>query len=101
MSTPTPDAVERVLRCLPGARQVREREWRARCPVHEGTSATSLKVAAGADGRALLKCFAGCRLETVLDRLGLAPADLFADGGRTPPVRVGRTGQALVGSSRP
>lgn len=49
--------------------------WTARCPAHEDRT-PSLAVAEGEDGRALVKCFAGCPTERVLAELGLAWADL-------------------------
>jgi len=46
--------------------------WRARCPAHDGVSATSLAVAAADDGRALLFCFSGCSYKAIIGALGLA-----------------------------
>lgn len=77
------------VRSLPGAavRRVREAleaggfgpargsSWR--CPAHEDRS-PSLSVDEG-EGRALVKCFAGCSAEAVAGALGLAMADLFDD----------------------
>jgi hypothetical protein len=48
------------------------------CPAHDDTR-TSLSVAEGDDGRALLLCFAGCPTPTVVKALGLEMADLFAE----------------------
>ena len=66
-------------------------EFRARCPAHDGDNPTSLSVGVGADGRALLNCFAhGCGVETITAALGLGVADLFPDGhhrGRRHPLR--------------
>lgn len=45
------------------------------CPAHEDRSA-SLSVGAGRDGRALLKCHAGCDLDSVLGALGLTVGDI-------------------------
>lgn len=53
----------------------------ARCPAHEDRSA-SLSVGVGADGRALVHCFAGCETEAILGALGLAWSDLFPAGHR-------------------
>jgi hypothetical protein len=50
--------------------------WQARCPAHEDRVA-SLSVSEGDDGRALVKCHAGCAAETVAAALGLQLADLF------------------------
>ncbi|HRY42926.1 MAG TPA: DUF3631 domain-containing protein [Thermoanaerobaculia bacterium] len=45
------------------------------CPAHEDRTA-SLSVSQGRDGRALVKCHAGCDLEAILGALGLAVADI-------------------------
>ena len=55
----------------------RRAEFRARCPAHNGTSADSLSITEGDDGRALLYCHAGCEREVVVDALGLEMKDLF------------------------
>jgi hypothetical protein len=52
------------------------RGWLCRCPAHEDRSA-SLSVAEGDDGRALLRCFAGCSAAAVVEALGITLADLF------------------------
>jgi hypothetical protein len=52
--------------------------WTARCPAHDDRE-NSLSVGVGADGRALLNCFAGCDYREILKVLGLAETDLFAD----------------------
>ena len=52
------------------------RGWIARCPAHADRSA-SLSLAEGRDGRALVKCFAGCEVLDVLRAVGLELADLF------------------------
>ncbi|MHB1157127.1 MAG: YfjI family protein [Phycisphaerales bacterium] len=79
-------AVQRVLerlresgrepRQLPGA----GRGWSACCPAHDDHN-PSLEVSEGDDGRALVKCHAGCTAQAVVDALGLKLADLFADHG--------------------
>lgn len=50
--------------------------WLARCPAHEDERA-SLSIGEGEDGRVLLKCFAGCELDAILGKLGIAARDLF------------------------
>lgn len=50
--------------------------WTARCCGHDDKTA-SLSVSAGADGRVLLKCHAGCTAENIVGALGLKLADLF------------------------
>lgn len=61
---------------------------RAQCPSH-GSRGLTLSIRR-ADDRTLVKCFAGCELDAVLDDLGLTVRDLF-DGdpppGYTPPPR--------------
>jgi hypothetical protein len=51
-------------------------EGTSKCPSHEDRSA-SLSIRAGADGRVLLHCFAGCSAADVVEALGLQLADLF------------------------
>ena len=48
----------------------------ALCPAHEDRE-NSLSINEGDDGRVLLKCFAGCETENVVDALRLKMADLF------------------------
>jgi hypothetical protein len=55
--------------------------WAAKCPAHDDDSA-SLSIGSGADGRVLLKCHAGCDLDTILQKAGLTLSDLFPGGGR-------------------
>jgi hypothetical protein len=64
--------------------------WQARCPAHEDRVA-SLSVSEGDDGRALVKCHAGCTAESVVGALGLRLADLFEREQR--PVAAGRGGR--------
>lgn len=60
--------------------------WTARCSGHDDKTA-SLSVSAGADGRVLLKCHAGCPIEDIVAALGLKLADLFPPRpASTPPV---------------
>jgi len=54
-------------------------EWKANCPVHADRD-PSLSISEGADGRALLKCWAGCETNDVLTAIGLKPRDLFVSG---------------------
>lgn len=48
----------------------------AKCPAHDDRH-PSLSVSEGDDGRALLKCFAGCSTEAVAEALGLTLAQLM------------------------
>ena len=52
------------------------RQWVACCPAHEDNQ-QSLAVAVAGDGRVLLKCYAGCKTETVLTALGMTFGDLY------------------------
>lgn len=70
--------VELVLSKLPDAKR-NGRGWQARCPAHEDRN-PSLRIAEGDDGRALIKCHAGCSTDDILAVLGLRMADLMPDG---------------------
>lgn len=48
----------------------------AHCPAHEDGN-PSLVVSEGDGGKALLRCWAGCETERVVERLGLSMSDLF------------------------
>jgi hypothetical protein len=82
-------AAELVAR-LPGARRT-PKGWEARCPAHDDKTA-SLSVGEGADGRVLLKCFAGCTFNAIVSALGVRPADLFPPK----PEHAGRTRGRIV-----
>lgn len=55
-----------------------EEKFTARCPAHDDRH-PSLVVTAGADGRALVYCHAGCRITEVLTALNLQWSDLFVE----------------------
>jgi hypothetical protein len=73
--------VERVTAVLAarGSRRQGPSGWQ--CPAHDDRIA-SLSVHAGADGRALLWCHAGCPTPEVVAALGLRMAELFPAGAR-------------------
>ena len=50
--------------------------WSARCPAHEDRR-PSLSVSEGDDGRALVRCHAGCEFEQICEAVGLQPSDLM------------------------
>lgn len=50
--------------------------YTAKCPSHDDHK-PSLTIGAGADGRVLLNCHAGCSLDDICNVLGLQPRDLF------------------------
>jgi hypothetical protein len=78
--------VEKVLDSLADYRE-RQGGFRARCPAHRGVSATSLSIREGDDGRALIKCFADCEQQDVVNALGLSMSDLFVHNGHNGSLR--------------
>ena len=79
------EAVNKVLAKLPDARRSGS-NWQARCPAHDDRN-PSLSIAEGDDGRALVKCHAGCTTENIAGVLGLRMSDLM-------PVSVAKSGGA-------
>jgi hypothetical protein len=71
MTTP----VERLLAKLPDAKPA-GKGWSVRCPAHEDRRA-SLSIGEGKDGRALVKCHAGCTADAICTSIGLRLADLM------------------------
>ncbi len=69
--------VELLLAKLPDARKG-GRGWSACCPAHEDRR-PSLSIAEGDDGRALVKCYAGCTVDSICDAVGLRVSDLMTD----------------------
>lgn len=67
--------IDEVLRRLQGVRRT-ARGWIAKCPAHSDEN-PSLTLSIGQDGRILLFCHAGCRLEDVCAALGIRVRDLF------------------------
>ena len=53
----------------------------AKCPAHDDNRA-SLSASTGPDGKVLLHCHAGCKLEAITAALGLKEADLFPKSNR-------------------
>ena len=56
--------------------------WIAKCPTHEDRQ-PSLSIHEGADGRVLLKCFAGCTTANLVAAIGLTLRDLFPTRSRS------------------
>jgi hypothetical protein len=50
------------------------------CPAHDDRNSPSLSLKAE-DGKLLLNCFAGCRPEDIVTKIGLGMKDLFSEGG--------------------
>lgn len=71
-----------ILDQLKGVRQS-GRGYMARCPAHNDKN-PSLSVTQAEDGRILLHCFAGCRVEEVCNALGVGMGHLFPDSGQLP-----------------
>lgn len=61
-------------------------QYIAHCPAHQDKK-SSLSVSVGADGKILVKCFAGCSTESIVSAMGLKMKDLFMDEPKayTPP----------------
>ena len=61
--------------------------WSCKCPAHEDKG-PSLSVGSTADGRILLRCFAGCEVEAIAGAIGVDLQELFppkvADDQRKP-----------------
>ena len=60
--------------------------YQARCPnpghgKSRGDRNPSLSIGEGQDGRALIKCWAGCPLEDIVGAIGLDERDLFERNG--------------------
>jgi AAA domain len=75
-------ALEQVLSQLKGVR-TSMRGWRACCPAHADRK-PSLSIGLGEQGQVLLKCFAGCSLERIVEAIGLTMTDLFPDTASAP-----------------
>lgn len=67
--------VEKLLAKLPDAKKA-GKGWSARCPAHEDRRA-SLSIVEGDDGRALVKCHAGCKADAICRAIGLSMSDLM------------------------
>ena len=70
-------SLETLLSRLDHLQETGSGSWRARCPSHQGTSKTSLKVTEGDTGTVLVHCFGGCSFEAIIKKVGLTPSDLF------------------------
>ena len=68
------DLVER----LDGVRETGRGRWIARCPAHADRS-PSLSVREKGDGLVLVRCFAGCEVQSVIDAVGLTFSHLYPD----------------------
>ena len=90
MNQSLPRPVERVVAQLQQhGRKVEPRgdSWTAQCPAHDDQRA-SLSIREGRDGRALLKCHAGCGWRQIAAALGLEVRELFPTERPAPPAPV-------------
>jgi 5S rRNA maturation endonuclease (ribonuclease M5) len=71
-----PPQIEKILNRLQNVKQD-SNGWKACCPSHEDKN-PSLSIALGKKGGVLLKCFAGCTLERILDAIELTVDDVRA-----------------------
>lgn len=72
--------IDDFLGLLEKVKPIGKNQWKALCPSHHDIKESlSIKEA---DGKILLKCFAGCELADILKPLGLEPKDLFLKGRR-------------------
>jgi len=72
--------IDRVLERLEGVK-AHNGYFKALCPAHDDQD-PSLSITEGNDGRVLLKCFAGCSFDEIVEAVGLEPKELFEEGGR-------------------
>lgn len=79
--------IDLLLSRLERVRQTAPNRWVMPCPAHQDRS-PSLSVRETPEGTVLLRCFAGCDTQSVLDAVGLTFADLFPDSGDQRPHRV-------------
>jgi hypothetical protein len=70
--------IDRVLTAI-GDYTGRGPRYRAKCPVHQGTSANSLSLCEADNGIVLITCFGGCDRAAIIQALGLAWGDLFPE----------------------
>jgi hypothetical protein len=78
---PSSPLLDNVLAHLQGVRSSL-RGWTACCPAHADRE-PSLSIGMGEQGQVLLKCFAGCTLERIVEAMGLTIMNLFPDGTST------------------
>lgn len=76
MKGPSPSRPVRLLLERLERVEIRDGSYLALCPAHEDRE-PGLSVGEGDDGRALIKCFAGCTPQHITDALGLQMSDLF------------------------
>ena len=68
--------IETLLDRIDGAKKTGPDKWQARCPAHDDRS-PSLSIKAESDGKVLIKCWAGCSAQAIVEAVGLKLSDLF------------------------
>src|SRR5690348_9526863 len=81
--------LEMVLARLKGVR-TSQHGWVACCPAHNDCE-PSLSIGLGDEGHILLKCFAGCSLERIVEAMGINVAELFPNASSAPDVQPEQT----------
>lgn len=71
-------SIETLLSRVDGVRETGQGKYVTRCPAHEDKS-PSLAIKECADGKVLLKCFAGCETEDVLAAVGMTFSDVMPE----------------------
>ncbi len=91
--------IYKLLDRLERVRQTGRDSWRAPCPGHNGRNPSTLSISATDDGVVLLKCHAGCDVQTIVEAVGLSLTDLFpprASTGRPQFRRPSRDWRGIV-----
>lgn len=73
--------LENVLSRLEKVKSAGAKSWKACCPAHDDKS-PSLAVSETSDGTVLVKCWAGCSAQSVVEAIGLELRHLFPAGQR-------------------
>jgi hypothetical protein len=79
--------IETLLSKLNGVRKTAN-GWLCQCPAHDDSNA-SLSVGIGSDSKIILKCFAGCPTQLIVDKIGIKMSDLFNDEKPQPKIYAG------------
>jgi hypothetical protein len=74
LNDPCPAPFEKMLPLLENVKQTRS-GYTALCPAHDDHE-SSLSLGQGKDGKVLLNCFAGCKAEDIVAKLGMRMSDL-------------------------
>lgn len=91
--SPSPTPIDRLLAALAAkgheARETGPGKWIVRCPAHDDGN-PSLHLAVNQEGKAGVKCYAGCSGEAVLAAIGLKLRDLYQHPGSSPSTKPKR-----------